>query len=93
MTSCELRMTSYELQLMKYFISFILTLLFAGCNLFQGKQPAEESIAVEEKQEEALQIQQEGETFVPIKKECYLINYNANLYRIPDINTPTEDAE
>lgn len=86
-------MTSYELQLMKYFISFILTLLFAGCNLFQGKQPAGESIAVEEKQEEALQIQQEGETFVPIKKEGYVINYKAPLYRIPDINSPTEEAE
>ena len=45
---------------MKYFISFILTLLLAGCNLFQGKQPAGESIAVEEKQEEV---------FVPVQKE------------------------
>ena len=49
---------------MKYFISFILTLLFAGCNLFQGKQPAGESVAVEEKQEEV---------FVPVEKELYVI--------------------
>ena len=50
---------------MKYFISFILTLLLAGCNLFQGKQPAGESIAVEEKQEEV---------FVPVQKELYVID-------------------
>ena len=50
---------------MKYFISFILTLLLAGCNLFQGKQPAGESIAVEEKQEEV---------FVLVQKELYVID-------------------
>ena len=49
---------------MKYFISFILTLLLAGCNLFQGKQPAGESAIVEEKQ---------VETFVPVQKELYVI--------------------
>ena len=50
---------------MKYFISFILTLLLAGCNLFQGQQPAGESIAVEEKQEEV---------FVLVQKELYVID-------------------
>ena len=50
---------------MKYFISFILTLLLAGCNLFQGKQQAGESVAVEEKQEEV---------FVPVQKELYVID-------------------
>ena len=49
---------------MKYFISFILTLLLAGCNLFQGKQPTGESAIVEEKQ---------VETFVPVQKELYVI--------------------
>ena len=33
---------------MKYFISLILTLLFAGCNLFQGKQQAEQDVALTE---------------------------------------------
>ena len=51
---------------MKYFISFILTLLFAGCDLFQGKQPAGESVVVEEKQ-------QQEEVFVPVEKELYVI--------------------
>ena len=51
---------------MKYFISFILTLLLAGCNLFQGKQPAGKSVAVEEKQ-------QQEEVFVPVEKELYVI--------------------
>ena len=45
---------------MKYFISFILTLLLAGCNLFQGKQPAGESVAVEEKQEGNVCARAEG---------------------------------
>ena len=52
---------------MKYFISFILTLLFAGCDLFQGKQPAGESVVVEEKQ-------QQEEVFVPVEKELYVID-------------------
>ena len=60
---------------MKYFISFILTLLFAGCNLFQGKQPAGESVAVEEKQ---------VETFVPEQKELYVINPTTEIYSAPD---------
>ena len=33
---------------MKYFISLILTLLFAGCNLFQGQQQAEQDVALTE---------------------------------------------
>ncbi|WP_455151903.1 hypothetical protein [Capnocytophaga sp.] len=66
---------------MKYFISFILTLLLAGCNLFQGQQPARESIAVEEKQ---------VETFVPVQKELYVIKQGAVKYKIPDINVKAE---
>jgi len=46
---------------MKYFISFILTLLLAGCNLFQGQQSAEEK-------------QQQEEVFVPVEKELYVID-------------------
>ena len=49
---------------MKYFIIFFLVLLSTGCNLFQGKQLAGESVAVEEKQEEV---------FVPVEKELYVI--------------------
>jgi len=33
---------------MKYFISFILILLLAGCNLFQGQQQAEQDVALTE---------------------------------------------
>ncbi len=66
---------------MKYFISFILTLLLAGCNLFQGKQPAGESAIVEEKQ---------VETFVPVQKELYVIKQGAVKYKIPDINVKVE---
>ena len=33
---------------MKYFISLILTLLFAGCNFFQGQQQAEQDVALTE---------------------------------------------
>lgn len=51
---------------MKYFIIFFLVLLSTGCNLFQGKQPAGESVAVEEKQ-------QQEEVFVPVEKELYVI--------------------
>lgn len=78
---------------MKHLILYISLFYLIGCNLFQGQQPAGESVTVEEKQEGALQIQQKGETFVPIKEEGYVINYKAPLYRIPDINSPTEDAE
>ena len=66
---------------MKYFISFVLTLLLAGCNLFQGKQPAKEDVAVEEKQ---------VETFVPVQKELYVIKQGAVKYKIPDINVKVE---
>jgi len=46
---------------MKYFISLILILLLAGCNLFQGQQSAEEK-------------QQQEEVFVPVEKELYVID-------------------
>ena len=49
---------------MKHITIIFVTSLLAGCNLFQGKQPAGESIAVEEKQEEV---------FVPVQKELYVI--------------------
>ncbi|MBM0653985.1 hypothetical protein JMN11_09950 [Capnocytophaga genosp. AHN8471] len=52
---------------MKYFISFILTLLLAGCNLFQGQQQTEETV-VEEAQK------QQEEVFVPVEKELYVID-------------------
>ena len=48
---------------MKYFISFILTLLLAGCNLFQKQQSAGESVASFWK----------DEVFVPVEKELYVI--------------------
>ena len=50
---------------MKHFTIIFVTSLLAGCNLFQGKQPAGESVAVEEKQEEV---------FVPVQKELYVID-------------------
>ena len=56
-------------------------LLFASCNLFQGQQPVEESVAVEEKQEEV---------FVPVEKELYVIKEGAVKYKIPDINVKAE---
>ena len=49
---------------MKHITIIFVTSLLAGCNLFQGKQPAGESVAVEEKQEEV---------FVPVQKELYVI--------------------
>ena len=48
---------------MKYFISFILTLLLAGCNLFQKQQSAGESVASFWK----------DEVCVPVEKELYVI--------------------
>ena len=65
---------------MKYFISFILTLLFAGCNLFQGQQPVEENVAVEENQ-------QQEEVFVSVQKELYVINPKTMQYTEPDIHS------
>ena len=49
---------------MKHITIIFVTSLLAGCNLFQGKQPTGESVAVEEKQ---------VETFVPVEKELYVI--------------------
>ena len=46
---------------MKHITIIFVTSLLAGCNLFQGKQPAGESVAVEEKQ-------QQEEVFVPVEK-------------------------
>ena len=54
---------------MKYFISFILTLLLAGCNLFQGQQQAGESVAVEEKQEEVFVLVQKEMSFTKLIEE------------------------
>ena len=55
---------------MKYFISFILTLLLAGCNLFQKQQPAGESVASFWK----------DEVFVPVEKELYVIKEVTTRY-------------
>ena len=55
---------------MKYFISFILTLLLAGCNLFQKQQPAGESVASFWKEE----------VFVPVEKELYVIKDVTTIY-------------
>ena len=66
---------------MKHITIIFVTSLLAGCNLFQGKQPAGESVAVEEKQ---------VETFVPVEKELYVIKEGAVKYKIPDINVKAE---
>ena len=55
---------------MKYFISFILTLLLAGCNLFQKQQSAGESVASFWK----------DEVFVPVEKELYVIKDVTTIY-------------
>ena len=55
---------------MKYFISFILTLLLAGCNLFQKQQPAGESVVSFWK----------DEVFVPVEKELYVIKDVTTIY-------------
>ena len=70
---------------MKYFIIFFLVLLSTGCNLFQGQQPVEENVAVEEKQ-------QQEEVFVPVEKELYVISPTALQYRVPDIHSDPEEA-
>ena len=67
---------------MKYFISFILTLLLAGCNLFQKQQPAGESVASFWK----------DEVFVPVEKELYVIVPTAMQYTEPDIHSNPEEA-
>jgi len=50
---------------MKHLILYISLFYLIGCNLFQGQQPVEENVAVEEKQEEV---------FVPVEKELYVID-------------------
>jgi len=50
---------------MKLLTLYISLFYLIGCNLFQGKQPAEGSAIVEEKQ---------VETFVPVEKELYVID-------------------
>ena len=52
---------------MKYFISFILTLLLAGCNLFQGQQQAGESVAPTE--EPQIQTENSAKEDKPTEKE------------------------
>lgn len=64
---------------MKYFISLILTLLFAGCNLFQKQQPAGESVASFWKEE----------VFVPMDKELYVLEDGVTRYRSLDDSMPT----
>ena len=68
---------------MKHLILYISLFYLIGCNLFQGQQPVEESVAVEEKQ-------QQEEVFVPVQKELYVIKEGAIKYKIPDINVKTE---
>ena len=59
---------------MKYFISFILTLLLAGCNLFQKQQPAGESVASFWKEE----------VFVPMDKELYVLEDGVTELYVPE---------
>ena len=70
---------------MKYFIIFFWALLSTSCNLFQGQQPAGESVVVEEKQ-------QQEEVFVPVQKELYVISHTALRYTVPDIHSDPEEA-
>ena len=68
---------------MRYFIIFFVTLLLAGCNLFQKQQPAGESVASFWK----------DEVFVPVEKELYVTNFTALQYTVPDIHSnPNEQA-
>ena len=69
---------------MKHFIIFFVASLLAGCNLFQGKQPAGGSVVVEEKQ-------QQEEVFVPVEKELYVINPTTMRYTVPDIHREPKD--
>ena len=68
---------------MKHLILYISLFYIIGCNLFQGQQPVEENVAVEEKQ-------QQEEVFVPVQKELYVIKEGAIKYKIPDINVKAE---
>lgn len=67
---------------MRILLLYVSILLFAGCNLFQGQQPAGENVAVEEKQ---------VETFVPVEKELYVIVPTAMQYTEPDIHSEPKD--
>ena len=53
---------------MKHITIIFVTSLLAGCNLFQGQQPAEETVV------EEAQKQQQEEVFVPVEKELYVID-------------------
>ena len=64
---------------MKHIVIF-LALLSTNCNLFQGQQPAEETV-VEEAQK------QQEEVFVPVEKELYVIVPTAMQYTEPDIHS------
>ena len=59
---------------MKYFISLILILLLAGCNLFQKQQPAGESMASFWKEE----------VFVPMDKELYVLEDGVTELYVPE---------
>ena len=52
---------------MKYFISLILTLLFAGCDLFQGQQQAEQDVVSTE--EPQIQTENSAKEAKPTEKE------------------------
>ena len=69
---------------MKHFVIFFVTLLLASCNLFQKTQPAGESVAVEEKQQEV---------FVPVDKELYVISHTALQYTEPDLLSNPDKQE
>ena len=66
---------------MRHFIIFFVTLLLAGCNLFQKQQPAGESVASFWK----------DEVFVPVEKELYVTNFTALQYTVPDIHSEPKD--
>ena len=65
---------------MKHFIIFFVTLLLAGCNLFQRQQPV---ASTEQKQQEV---------FVPVEKKLYVINHTALQYTAPDLLSNPEEA-
>ncbi len=65
---------------MKHFIIFFVTLLLAGCNLFQRQQPV---ASTEQKQQEV---------FVPVEKELYVISHTALRYTEPDLLSNPEEA-
>ena len=69
---------------MKHLILYISLFYLIGCNLFQGQQPVEENVAVEENQ-------QQEEVFVPVQKELYVINPKTMQYTEPDIHSEPKD--